>query len=229
MKERWRFSLIAELETAFHTLGPGRTLPLIDRALQVDVQGNPMIPASSVRGRIRAHLERLLRATKHPVCCPPRPERMCPHAGVVTDVEDPYCLACHIFGSPWRDSAVFFQDLHLVDAARGSETVLAQRVGVGINRWLGSAQEQRLYFTETTSGGGLRFSGDGEGWLTREEMGWFLAALSMVRHLGGDKARGLGRVRLSVENLARWSEADGQWVLQDPKELLGEVIADATS
>ncbi|HXF69662.1 MAG TPA: RAMP superfamily CRISPR-associated protein [Thermoflexus sp.] len=226
MADRWRVVLEAETLTAFHTLGPGRTLPLVDRALQVDVEGNPFIPASSVRGRVRAHLERLLRASGLPACWPPRPEQMCPHVGVVPDPKEPFCLACRIFGSPWYPSPTFFEDLRLVAVGHPNGR-LAYRTGIGISRRLGTVQAERLFTTESTSPTGLRFRGNIEGALAREEMGWLLAALRTVQHLGGDKARGMGQIRLRVVELLRWNAGTGAWTPENPEDLLKEVIGRA--
>lgn len=223
MRENWRIVLEAETQTAFHTLGPGRTLPLIDRAIQIDTEGNPFIPASSVRGRVRAHLERLLKTLGYPICRPPRPEQMCPHAGVVTDPNEPFCLACRIFGNPWHPSSTFFEDLRLVPEQR-SDWKSSYRTGTGISRGLSTVRAERLFTTETVSTIGLRFRGNVKGRLSREEVGWLLAALRMVRHLGGDKARGLGQVYLRVTGLYRWNTAAKAWVEENPEALLEEVV-----
>lgn len=226
MEDRWRIVLEAETRTAFHTLGPGRTLPLVERAIQVDAEGNPFIPASSVRGRVRAHLERLLRALGYPVCWPPGPEQMCPHAGVVTDPDQPLCLACRIFGNAWHPSPTSFEDLRLVPEQPGNWQA-SYRTGTGISRGLSTVQAERLFTTETTSPVGLRFQGNVEGILSREEIGWLLAALKMVQHLGGDKARGLGQVHLQVAQLLRWDSRVGKWTEEDAENLLREVMGHA--
>lgn len=226
MKERWRITLVAETKAAFHTLGPGRTLPLVDRPIQVDAEGLPVIPGSLVRGRVRAHLERLLRAMGEPVCQPPRPDRMCPHLKEVAALlpeDEPYCTACRIFGSAWRESAVVFSDLKLQNGEKES----LFRTGVGISRRLGSAQAERLFTTEATAEG-LRFAGEVEGLLTRKEVGWLLAAFKTVTHLGGDKARGLGQVCLSPESLERWDAEEGEWTAEDETKLIEEVLSYAT-
>jgi len=151
---------------------------------------------------------------------------MCPHlegiAALVPE-EEPYCLACRIFGSSWRESAVVFSDLKLEGAEKESLT----RTGVGISRRLGSAQAERLFTTETTAEE-LRFAGEVEGLLTREEAGWLLVALRTVTHLGGGKARGLGEVHLTSESLERWDAEREEWAAEDAARLIEEVLSDAT-
>jgi CRISPR/Cas system CSM-associated protein Csm3 (group 7 of RAMP superfamily) len=233
MTERWRITLRIDAETAFHTLGPGRTLPLVDRTLQVDSRGNPMIPGSQVRGRVRVHLERLLKASSQAVCSPPRPDRTCPHNPAIqkqlAGLDEPYCLACRIFGSPWREAAVAFGNFYLVRDEVEEADLIAERTSVGISRRLGTAQAERLFTSQTTSPGiHLSFGGPVEGCLSQEELGWLLAAFKLVTHIGGDKARGLGRIALKVSELQRWDAPSRKWTSSDPQVILKEVMQHAT-
>ncbi len=225
-RTRWRINIEVKTLTDFHTLGPGRTLPLLDRPIQVDGSGCPIIPGSLIRGRVRAHLERLLRARGRPVCRPPAPQNMCPHnqevVGKLAPTGDPYCLACRIFGSAWRDSGVVFSDFHL----DGELQEFPTRTGVGISRRLGTVQAERLFLTETAPPG-LRFTGKAEGWLTREEAGWLLAAIRLVTHLGGGKSRGLGQVQIALVSVEQWDEGKGEWVKVNPEDLIEEALSDA--
>lgn len=232
MADALRVELELELESALHTLGPGRVAVLTDKPIELDGLGYPVIPASTIRGRLRAHLERLLRGLDEPICHPPRPERMCPHAwGRQPAPAEGYCVACRIFGSPWREAGIAAGDLHLVAEQRAApaETLRQERAGVGISRRLGSAQSERLFFIETSTatgtGGRLRFRGMLEGRLSELEAGWLLAAMPLLSHIGGGKSRGLGQCTLRASALAWWR--DGQWNPADPDELLKEVLGDA--
>lgn len=231
MPEKWLITLDIETQTAFHTLGPGHTLPLIDRMLQVDPTGRPMIPGSSVRGRVRAHLERLLKASGRPVCTPPQPDKTCPHAPAIQtelkQLSPEYCLACRIFGSAWRDSKVSFSNFYLQDDL-AAEQVTAERTAVSLNRRLGVAQAERLFTAQTTlPGKSLSFAGTIEGLLIPQELGWLLAALRLVTHLGGSKARGLGQVNLKIARLEQWAGRDQGWQEVNQQPLLEEVRRDA--
>ncbi|HBY93091.1 MAG TPA: hypothetical protein DEP84_03855 [Chloroflexi bacterium] len=227
-----RITLQAKLAAGLHILGPGRTVALVDRAIEVDAQGFPLIPASSIRGRVRAHLERLLRAWGQPVCTPPAPERMCPHAW--NQDEGPpagYCQACRIFGSPWYPAAIINTDLRLVDSQRtaGPDFLRTERMSLGISRRLGTAQGERLFSTEATvrdlDARPLCFEGLISGRLTPIEAGWLLAALQLVTHAGGNKARGLGELCVSATEVTWWQ--DGQWVATDGRPMIEEVLSDA--
>ena len=52
----------ATLRSDLHVAGVGRTVALIDRCIERDAQGRALIPATSFKGRTRAHYERLLSA-----------------------------------------------------------------------------------------------------------------------------------------------------------------------
>lgn len=233
MSEFFRLTVEVRLLGMVHVAGPGRVRPLVDRAVVVDEQGVPYLPASTVRGRLRAHLERLLRAYGLPVCTPPRPARMCPHAGLV-GTADGYCLACQLFGSPWRDAAVLCDDFRAEvqgpDAAekRAWEQMMVVRSGVGIGRKLGTVWEERLFFTEAvpsyTGGEGVSFVGEIEARADWVAVGWLVAAMRLVTHLGGQKGRGLGRVGLAVRTVRR-QEAGGNWVALEAAPFCEEVVA----
>lgn len=225
MTDRIRIQLRAELRSPLHILGPGRVVALVDRPVELDAQGYPFIPASSIRGRLRAHLERLLRQMGQPVCTPPVADRMCPHAG-----PQDYCIACRVFGSPWRPAGVVNTDLRLTSPQADPDLLRSERTAVAISRRLSTAQEQRLYTLEavdaSTGSAPLVFEGEIVGRLTPEEAGWLLAAVPLVTHLGGSKARGLGDVKLHAAEVAWWR--NGSWQKADTQRLIEEVLDDAS-
>lgn len=220
MKRPFRAKLVASFSGSFHVTGPGRAVPLVDRPLQLDEQGRPVIPGSSVRGRIRAHLERLLSAMGKPVCRPPKPDQMCPHAGLNLRSGEEYCLACQIFGSAWHPSPVAFDDLRTADTVQ--EIPLEHRTQVSISRRLGTAQAERLFFSETApwgQDGGLTLEGEMTGLLDEQCAGWLLAAIRTVSHLGGDKASGMGAVRLDVRCWQWWDSSGRQWLEEQQQQI----------
>lgn len=233
MSELHRLQVEVRLKGMVCVAGPGRPHPVADRVVALDERGEPYLPASTVRGRLRAHLERLLRAYNEPVCTPPRPSRMCPHAGL-KDVPNGYCLACSLFGSPWREAAVLCSDFRVVNGHFDGETgdawkgLMVLRTGVGIGRKLGSVREERLFFTEAVppmaGQGALRFIGEIEARADRPEIGWLVAAMALVTHLGGQKARGLGRVSMRVCSVSRWGTGS-EWVSLDADRFCREVVS----
>lgn len=231
MAELIRIQLQAELASALHILGPGRT-SLLDRPIELDAQGYPLIPASTIRGRLRAHLERLLAAWGQAVCTPPAPDRMCPHACRTRAPDGGFCMACRIFGSPWYAAGVFSADLRLATPQRiAPELLRSDRASVGISRRLQTAQAERLFSTETTiqtvGAAPLRFEGALNGRLDRLEAGYLLAATGLVAHAGGSKARGLGALRLTV-TAVEWRR-ERAWVADDARGLIEEALAHAAA
>lgn len=228
-EEQFRVIIKLSLQTDLHIVGPGRTLPLVDRAVEVDEAYVPIIPGSSLRGRLRAQLERLSNFIGEPICVAPRPDAMCPHYQF-DQAKHPtppqFCRACRIFGSAWRFSAITFTDWTLTTL--WANRALPQRTNVSINRRLGAAEEQRLFVTETvpTVAGkdSLCFSGRIEGLLDPQDLGWLLAATRSLTHVGSGKARGLGRVRQADLQLEFYQPAAGQWQPQDWQKLLKEVL-----
>lgn len=226
MTERIRILLQVELRSPLHILGPGRTVALVDRPVELNLQGYPIIPASSMRGRLRVHMERLLRQMGQFVCAPPSPEQMCPHAGY-----DGYCMACRIFGSAWHPASVVNSDLLLVSPRPDPDLLRSERTSVGISRRLGTAQAERLFALEAVDAKldnvTLVFEGEIIGRLTAEEAGWLLAAVPLVSHLGGSKGRGLGEITLRAQEAAWWR--DGSWQSADVSRLIEEVWEHATA
>jgi CRISPR/Cas system CSM-associated protein Csm3 (group 7 of RAMP superfamily) len=240
--ERFRLAVRLLMKTDLHISGQGRTLPLVDKSVEVDESRIPFIPASSFRGRVRAHLERLLKANHFPVCSPPRPDNMCPHNEEVFSelqskgVDEPFCIACRIFGSAWRDAAVAFSNLKVGREQHSNlPETFPTRTGVSINRRLGTSEAEQLFMMETVphhnEEGCLRFEGTIEGALSKSELGWLIASIRSLQHIGANKARGLGRVQVEATDLkvgnfvkGELSFSDGCW-----KDFLKEAMGnDAT-
>lgn len=221
----FRMRLTATARGPLHTRGPGRVLPLVDATIEVDAAGNPVIPGSSVRGRVRAHFERLLRALGQPVCQPPNPETMCPHLDL--SLGGGYCLACQVFGSAWLPGSVAFDDLTMPPEP-AAPNLMPVRTGVSISRKLASAEAERLFVTEvadpTAVSGDLQFEGEVTGDLSRLHIGWLLAAIRMVTCLGGGKARGFGEVKLEVSSIETWDAASRKWVSLEELPAIKEAL-----
>jgi len=222
---RFQIQVSLEIQDMFHIAGSGRNLPLVDLTVEMDERGKPYIPGSSVKGRVRAYAERLMRTAGLQVCSPPVPEHMCPHANV--DNEDEYCPACLIFGSPWVSSRVNFSNFYLAD---GNDFILQTRQGIGVGRTLGTVVEEKLYFWEAvgtaTKGKPLSFNGEISGTGERSDIGWILAAFRMMSSIGGQKARGMGRVMAKIGRVRFWNEKSRKWhSYEDPENFCKEAIA----
>ncbi len=232
-EEQFQLQIKLMLQSDLHIAGPGRTLPLVDRSVEVNEQRQPIIPASSFRGRLRAELERILNGLGEKTCIAPQPDRMCPHTARSADTDEPYyCRACRIFGSAWRFSAITLTDL-LSEKAFDQKEPLPLRTGVSINRRLGTAEEQQLFVTETVpsqaKAQALSFSGKIDGWLTREDIGWLLVGVKSLTHIGSGKARGLGRIKSLDMTLQVYEPTAQEWQAVDWEKVRKEALeCDAT-
>jgi Uncharacterized protein predicted to be involved in DNA repair (RAMP superfamily), COG1337 len=139
----------ATLRSDLHVAGVGRTVVLIDRCIERDAQGRALIPATSFKGRTRAHYERLLSALGYDLkgCKPPNPATMC------NDPAD-LCPVCQLFGSPMQQGRIEFTDL-----VPNTSTEPTTRIGIGVNRKLNTVAEGRLFFYEATPAQANRFRG----------------------------------------------------------------------
>ena len=225
MHGRFQIQVFLEVQEMFHIAGSGRTLPLVDLTVEVDERERPYIPGSSVKGRVRAYTERLMRTAGLQVCSPPVPDQMCPHTDIGDEGE--YCPACRIFGSPWVSSRVHFSNFYIND---DNDFILQTRQGIGVGRTLGTVVEEKLYFWEAagsaTKSKPLSFYGEISGTGDQSEIGWIFAAFRMMSSIGGQKARGMGRVKAKIGTVLFWERESRKWKSHtDPDNFCKEAIA----
>src|SRR2546427_11543877 len=72
----------------------------------------PIIPASTMKGKLRWECERILRALGHDVCRSPRSDLMCPHY-LLSSPGTTHCPVCVLFGCPGLESPLRFHDAEL--------------------------------------------------------------------------------------------------------------------
>lgn len=200
--------LTAISDTALCVGAGGSSGSLADKPIVHTAANYPFIPASQLKGRLRHECEKLARSLGWPACHAPTPQCMCPERA---DWEGPafegsaywlhqagryHCPICQIFGNPVLPARVQFDDLICHDAgARASETI---RPGVTLNRRRRTAEDQKLYFLETTPANAqLRFEGEIALLPPCPRVGKPLiaAALQHVQALGGSKSAGMGWLR----------------------------------
>lgn len=175
----------------------------VDRATARDGYGRVVIPASSVKGRLRHECERIERTLGGFVCRPPRAEHMCPLAHPA----DGFCVVCDIFGAPWRAAPLRLTDGRLLDEVGPAKATTGRerprldaqvRPGVSLSRARRAALAERLFFVETsTPNAGFRFRIDFDADLpSARHRALLLAGLRSLSLLGGGKSRGLGWGRI---------------------------------
>jgi CRISPR/Cas system CSM-associated protein Csm3 (group 7 of RAMP superfamily) len=164
----------------------------VDKATTKDKDGNLIIPASTIKGKIRANCEKLLKALNNNIVCEsPKSENMCPNSPFI---KNPPCPVCRIFGSSFYRSNLFFKDAVWKEQIEDKNLLLEVRPGVVISRKRRTVEEGLLYFTET-SASGLKpiFISEVEGELRNEkELALLIAGIKFINSFGGGKSRGLG-------------------------------------
>ncbi|MFN6559462.1 MAG: RAMP superfamily CRISPR-associated protein [Nostoc sp. ChiSLP01] len=207
------YEITAVIDTALCIGAGGSSGSLADKPIVRNSEGNLLIPASQLKGRLRHECEKMARGLNWAICDSPNPQTMCPQrAGLtgnferteykISDYEDQHhCLICQIFGNPALPSRVIFDDLICTEDPDNLPEVL--RPGVTINRRRRTAEEQKLYFLETSSANAqLRFTGhihlSGAPVYTGALI---LAGLRHINALGGSKSVGLGWLHWEFPNL----------------------------
>ncbi len=183
----------------------------IQRTVLRSSQGQPFIPASTLKGRVRDAAERLAKTLGHEICEAPDPDLMCGNGAS--------CLVCRTFGSPgisalsghtgliWRDAKLIDEKDNPVEIKKEeADAYCYARTQVQLSRLRGTAQEQHLFTSETTIEN-LRFRGRIRGWLPAvtptagkfpEEMVLLCSALRLLTFVGGSKSRGAGLCKISL-------------------------------
>jgi CRISPR/Cas system CSM-associated protein Csm3 (group 7 of RAMP superfamily) len=112
-----------------------------------------------------------------------------------------HCLICQIFGNPALPSHIMVDDLVCQEDPENLPEVL--RPGVTINRRRRTAEDQKLYFLETSPVNvQLRFAGHIylEAGSPPYAKALILAALHHIHALGGSKSAGLGWLTWNIDD-----------------------------
>jgi CRISPR/Cas system CSM-associated protein Csm3 (group 7 of RAMP superfamily) len=200
--------LVAVIDTALCVGAGGSSGSLADKSIIRNAKGKLLIPASQLKGRLRHECEKLARGLGWSVCESPNPQTMCPQrAGLVEDEarrfqhqyqgdgeEHYHCLICQVFGNPVAPSRIIFDDLICLEEPENLPPEVL-RPGVTLNRRRRTAEDQKLYFLETSPANAqLQFVGAIHLQLDCPSYAKALiaAGLRHIHALGGSKSVGLG-------------------------------------
>ena len=198
-KNKKKWEITATIDTALCIGDSGSSETGADKSTVKTSDGKLYIPASTLKGIWRHACEVIARSHPHFVCNSPRAENMCPRPKDelkkenTEAMQNDHCIICQIFGSPSSESRIFISDLTL-DNDLGTETTVI-RSGVTINRSRRVAEDQRLYFTETSlPNAGFEFFGDVTigGEISDDQIKLLSAGLNYIHAIGSGKTRGLG-------------------------------------
>lgn len=163
----------------------------------------PYIPGSSIKGLLRAYIEKLAKLSSERVCMPPN---VCE--------ENNFCIVCGIFGGKNLAAHMRISDAIL----DGSHAEKMTKPGILINRITGTVQSGQLYQIETIAPGTkfkLRIIIDN---IYKDEKRFklIIQALNALRNgilqIGGKRSIGLGHVFFENINITEYT----------PKSVLGE-------
>ncbi len=201
LERRIIFSGKIEAVTPLH-IGSGKPeveIGEVDMPVLTDPNGQPYIPGSSLKGRVRAEAERIAREEGLTVCKPPDVRNMC---GSLKDNIEDFCICCRIFGTAGNisiASKVKFRDAYPAEKIG----TLLERTGIAIDREKGTVSKHALYTIQAVPAG-TKFSLEivAEN-LADDELKLLLAALKSVEDsaLGGSSTRGFGKVKFNIENV----------------------------
>lgn len=180
-----------------------------------DAYGKPFIPGSSLRGAVRAYVERIVRAfepvarngkgASNPVnpkewsIPPDDKKKLAEHDDYEAQVYQRSCRVERVFGSPWLASRVRFTDLALIEPENQSPIEPELRDAVAIDREKESVAN-KYDFEALPAGVRFQFELIAENLDEGEELGLVLLGVRALEQgeilIGGFKGRGLGRVKL---------------------------------
>lgn len=184
--------------TPFHVgSGQGRA-GIVHRGVVRSPGGQPFVPGSALKGRVRHYAMAIYRARKGGVCTWQQPRAEWEEAGMPGPAGCG-CELCALFGAPgFAPGALTFTDL----TASGPPPAPLLRSTTALDPVRRVARDGRLFTVESV-GGGITLTGCVCGWLAAGQVagsiGLLYAALRLVPHLGGGRSRGLGWGQLQVQ------------------------------
>ena len=202
---RLSWTLEAVIDTALCVGAGGSTGSLSDKPIIRNAQGQLLVPGSQLKGRLRHECEKLARSLGWWIPDSPLAEKLY-LADESTEIPEafrmPYeisgypgyhCWVSQIFGDPILPSRVIVDDLICPYSKDELPEVL--RPGVSINRDRKTAEDQKLFYLETSPAGAeLPFVGSIH--LLRDcpphAEPLLLTAIAHIQAFGGSKSGGLG-------------------------------------
>ncbi|MBC8234828.1 hypothetical protein H8E77_35230 [bacterium] len=175
----------------------------IDKATVRGKKGQLIIPASSIKGKLRDECQRILLGLNPSifVCMAPRAEEMCPQPFIDEEENSVRCCPiCEIFGSPWAPCQLYFSDLIVTNEDLNESRNI--KIGVSIDRHSRTAKEKSLYYLGTSPqgveytfansslvGGGLTIRGEVK---DAKQAALLYVGIQSLLNIGGSKSVGLG-------------------------------------
>ncbi|MEH2455855.1 RAMP superfamily CRISPR-associated protein [Nostoc sp.] len=218
--------LTAIIDTALCVGAGGSDGSLADKPIIRNAQGQLLIPASQLKGRLRHECEKLARGLGWEIFESPKAETLCPREEQVSSqfrtsyqidgYRGYHCLISQIFGNPILPSRIVVDDLICHIEREYLPDVI--RPGVTINRRRLTGEEKKLYFLETSPANNqLEFTGELHLLpnCPAYTKALILAGLRHIHALGGSKSAGLGWLRW--KELETLPKNDAAWTMLLPE------------
>lgn len=210
------YNLRIELKSDLH-IGSGFGFSrIIDHLSIKNADGVAYIPGSTIKGKLRSVCKKIaltLKEQPYPnqenqICQSLESQEMCKH-----DDETDRCIICRLFGSPFAEGKLIFTDAKLPDTKKDEIIALSKikispivegqsilKTGVKLSRARRIADPKHLFTLESVSRT-LPFAGkilmrQTSQPLTEDEERLLEYGFRVLTHLGGQKSRGLGRVKI---------------------------------
>jgi CRISPR/Cas system CSM-associated protein Csm3 (group 7 of RAMP superfamily) len=196
------YPIAAAIDTALCLGAGGSSGSLADKSIVRNAQGQLIIPGSHLKGRLRHECEKIARSLGWWVAespdaqqlCAPLPQEFSNSSQYqVAGYSGDHCFISQIFGNPILPSRIIVNDLicsYSPDTL--PETI---RPGVSINRARQTAEDQKLFFRET-SPAHVQLPFTGNLILLKDcpiaALPLLLTAFAHIPALGGSKSSGLG-------------------------------------
>jgi CRISPR-associated RAMP protein (TIGR02581 family) len=213
-----------------------------------DLQGEPYVPGSSLKGAIRATCEAVIRTfvdayqQQGILCYDDAPEERTTCGKTEDKADKPLCMMCDTFGNINRISKVSFDDAFLTDASMKllQDAMVQHRTGVRISRKTGAVDQGALFSVEFIPRGAefeFRILCTN---ILPAEMKLILLALQLFNDgrfkLGGQKSRGMGAVKFLVPKVTTYlpklyrfdpfaRQPNGAWRWRSEEEILDGILA----
>lgn len=181
---------------------------LVDLKSVKDKDGIAYVPATSLKGKIKAEFKKImLTIDGGNICNTTINKEICKHKEI-----NETCVICRLFGSEFHEGNLIFEDaemdteMHKILSSIEKHNIISQhqsaiRTGIKINRMLKCAEDQGLFNFETINPSiGFTSKIHGFTWLTDEEYTFFIKTIESITHVGGNKARGLGKCSIKAKD-----------------------------
>jgi CRISPR/Cas system CSM-associated protein Csm3 (group 7 of RAMP superfamily) len=187
------YTLTATIDTALCIGAGGSAGSLADKPIVRNAAGSIIIPGSHLKGRLRHECEKIARSLDWEVSRSPNPRNMVENYLIPQQNDpSPHCIISSIFGDASLPSCLLIDDLICETSPADLPEVI--RPGVTINRRRRTAEDQKLYYLETSPPNiQLKFTGEIH-LIDPPEYATALicAGLRHIHALGGSKSAGLG-------------------------------------